>query len=112
MELDSGRKLESLTADGGMVENDLLMQFQAGSLNRDVIRPLVKETTALGASDAAGLAVGFYKDLGALRRQCCVDRVWKCHREADARERLYAEWKKAVTRSFNWVEERGIAPRA
>ena len=62
MELDSGRKLESLRTDGGMVEDDLLMQFQSDILNRDVIRPLIKETTALGASYAAGLAVGFYKD--------------------------------------------------
>jgi glycerol kinase len=112
MELDSGKKLESLRTDGGMVENDLLMQFQADILNRDVIRPLVKETTALGASYAAGLAVGFYKDLGELRKQWGVDHVWKCHMEGAIRERLYAEWKKAVTRSFNWVDEQGIAAGA
>jgi glycerol kinase len=106
MELDSGKKLESLRTDGGMVEDDLLMQFQADILNRDVIRPLIKETTALGASYAAGLAVGFYKDLEELRRQWGVDHVWKCHMERDTRERLYSEWKKAVTRSFGWVEER------
>ncbi len=108
MELDSGKKLESLRTDGGMVEDELLMQFQADILNRDVIRPLIKETTALGASYAAGLAVGFYKDLGELRRQWGVDHVWKCHMESATRERLYAEWKKAVTRSFGWVEERGL----
>ena len=108
MELDSGRKLESLRTDGGMVENDLLMQFQSDILNRDVIRPLIKETTALGASYAAGLAVGFYKDLGELSRQWGVDHVWKCHMESATRERLYAEWKKAVTRSFDWVDERGL----
>ena len=108
MELDSGRKLESLRTDGGMVEDELLMQFQADILNREVIRPLIKETTALGASYAAGLAVGFYKDLGELRKQWGVDHVWKCHMEAETRERLYAEWKKAVTRSFGWVEERGF----
>ena len=108
MELDSGKKLESLRTDGGMVENDLLMQFQADILNRDVIRPLVKETTALGASYAAGLAVGFYKDLGELRKQWGAGHVWKCHMEGAIRERLYAEWKKAVTRSFNWVDEQGI----
>jgi glycerol kinase len=112
MELDSGRKLESLRTDGGMVENDLLMQFQADILNREVIRPLIKETTALGASYAAGLAVGFYKDLGELRKQWGVDHVWKSHMESDTRERLYADWKKAVTRSFNWVEERGITAKA
>ena len=108
MELDSGKKLESLRTDGGMVEDELLMQFQADILNRDVIRPLIKETTALGASYAAGLAVGFYKDLGELRKQWGVDHVWKCHMESATRERLYAEWKKAVTRSFDWVEERGL----
>jgi glycerol kinase len=107
MELDSGRKLDSLRTDGGMVENDLLMQFQADILNRDVIRPRIKETTALGASYAAGLAVGFYKDLGELRKQWEVEQVWKCQMESDTRERLYADWKKAVRRSFNWVEERG-----
>jgi glycerol kinase len=104
MELDSGKKLESLRTDGGMVENDLLMQFQADILNRDVIRPLVKETTALGASYVAGLAVGFYKNLGELRQQWSVDHTWKPFMDTKPREHLYAEWKKAVTRSFNWVE--------
>jgi glycerol kinase len=112
MELDSGRKLDSLRTDGGMVENDLLMQFQADILNRDVIRPLIKETTALGASYAAGLAVGFYKDLGELRKQWGIDHVWKCHMESDTREQLYANWKKAVTRSFGWVEERELKATA
>jgi len=108
MELDSGRKLESLRTDGGMVEDDLLMQFQSDILNRDVIRPLIKETTALGASYAAGLAVGFYKDLGELSRQWGVDHVWNCHMESATRERLYAEWKKAITRSFGWVDEQEL----
>jgi glycerol kinase len=108
MELDSGKKLDSLRTDGGMVENELLMQFQADILNRDVIRPLIKETTALGASYAAGLAVGFYKDLGELRKQWGVDHTWKSHMESSTREQLYAEWKKAVTRSFGWVDERGL----
>jgi glycerol kinase len=104
MELDSGKKLESLRTDGGMVENELLMQFQADILNRDVIRPLIKETTALGASYAAGLAVGFYKNLEELRKQWGVDHTWKPFMEAETREHLFAEWKKAVTRSFDWVE--------
>jgi len=108
MELDCGWKLDSLRTDGGMVEDDLLMQFQADILNRDVIRPLIKETTALGASYAAGLAVGFYKDLEQLRGQWGVDYVWKCHMGSEKRERLYADWKKAVTRSFGWVQERGL----
>jgi len=104
MELDSGTRLDSLRTDGGMVHNDLLMQFQADLLDREVIRPLVKETTALGASYAAGLAVGFYKDLGELRKQWGVDHVWKPHMESATRERLYAGWKKAVTRSLHWIE--------
>src|SRR5580700_5478028 len=112
MEKDSGIKLDVLRTDGGMVDDDLLMQFQADILNRDVIRPLIKETTALGASYAAGLAVGFYKDLGELRKQWGVDHVWKCHMESDAREQLYAHWKKAVTRSFGWVEERELKATA
>jgi glycerol kinase len=103
MELDSGIKLDVLRADGGMVENDLLMQFQADILDRDVVRPLIKETTALGAAYAAGLAVSFYKDLGELREKWGVDYTWKPFMDNATRERLYSEWKKAVTRSFNWV---------
>jgi glycerol kinase len=104
MELDSGYKLDVLRTDGGMVVNELLMQFQADILNRDVIRPLVQETTALGASYAAGLAVGYYKDLGELREKWGIEHTWKPHMEQCKREKLCAEWKKAVTRSFNWVE--------
>jgi glycerol kinase len=104
MELDSGKKIDALRTDGGMVEDELLMQFQADILNRDVIRPLIKETTALGASYAAGLAVGFYKDLSELREKWGVDHTWKSRMEEAEREKLFATWKKAVTRSFNWVE--------
>jgi glycerol kinase len=104
MELDSGIKLDVLRTDGGMVEDELLMQFQADILGRDVVRPLIKETTALGASYAAGLAVGYYKDLGELREKWGVDRTWKPYMDGETRERLYADWKKAVKRSFNWVE--------
>jgi glycerol kinase len=104
MELDSGKKIDALRTDGGMVEDELLMQFQSDILNRDVIRPLIKETTALGASYAAGLAVGFYKDLSELREKWGVDHTWKSRMEEAEREKLFATWKKAVTRSFNWVE--------
>ena len=72
MEIDSGVHLDVLRVDGGMVENDLLMQFQADVLNRSVVRPAIKEITALGASYAAGLAVGFFKDLEELRMQWSV----------------------------------------
>ena len=104
MELDSGTRLEVLRTDGGMVENDLLMQFQADILGREVIRPMVRETTALGAAYAAGLAVGFYKDLAELREHSETEHTWKPYMEEATRNRLYSEWKKAVSRSFRWAE--------
>jgi len=104
MELDSGVRLDRLRTDGGMVGNDLLMQFQADILNREVIRPLIQETTALGAAFAAGLAVGFYKDVDELREKWGIEYTWKPQMESAKRERLYAGWKKAVSRSMNWVE--------
>jgi glycerol kinase len=88
-----------------MVENDLLMQFQADILNRVVVRPSIKETTALGAAYAAGLATGFYAGVEELRAQWSVDRTWRPAMDADRRERLYGFWKKAVTRSFDWLDE-------
>lgn len=103
MEMDSKINLDVLRTDGGMVDNDLLMQFQADILNRNVVRPLIKETTALGSAYAAGLAVGFYKDLEELRANWGVDHTWKPQMDSDTRERYYQEWKKAVTRSFNWA---------
>ena len=104
MELDSGNRLEILRTDGGMVENDLLMQFQADILGREVIRPMVRETTALGAAYAAGLAVGFYKDLDELREHWETEHTWEPYMEEATRNRLYSEWKKAVSRSFHWAE--------
>ncbi len=104
MERDSGIKLESLRVDGGMVENNLLMQFQADILNRPVVRPVIKETTALGAAYAAGLAVGFYKGVEDLRGNWSVDHTWQPNLESEKREEMYRLWKKAVTRSFDWVD--------
>lgn len=104
MEMDSGNHIEVVRTDGGMVENELLMQFQADILDREVVRPVVKETTALGAAYAAGLAVGVYKNLSELRENWAVDRTWKPHMEAAKREQLYRNWKKAVTRCFDWVD--------
>ena len=104
MEKDSGIALDVLRTDGGMVEDDLLMQFQADILNRPVVRPMVKETTALGAAYAAGLAVGFYKDFDDLRSQWAVDHTWQPHMDAKQREAMYGSWKKAVTRSFDWLD--------
>ncbi|MGH9699056.1 MAG: glycerol kinase GlpK [Candidatus Acidiferrales bacterium] len=105
MEMDSRIELDVLRSDGGMVENDLLMQFQSDILNRSVVRPVVKETTALGAAYAAGLAVNFFKDTQELRANWAVDHTWKPHMEEKTREEGYRLWKKAVTRSFDWVED-------
>ncbi len=104
MEKDAQIGLGSLRVDGGMVTNDLLMQFQADILNREVVRPVILETTALGAAYAAGLAVGFFESADALRANWGADRTWKPHLDEAQREQLYREWKKAVTRSFDWVE--------
>jgi glycerol kinase len=104
MEKDSGIALESLRVDGGMVTNDLLMQFQADILNREVMRPVIQETTALGAAYAAGLAVKFFTGLEELRANWAVDHTWKPHPDETEREALYRQWKKAVTRSFDWVD--------
>jgi glycerol kinase len=103
MEMDSNIRLDVLRTDGGMVDDELLMQFQADILDRNVVRPLIKETTALGSAYAAGLAVGFYKDLEELRANWGVDHTWRPQMENGTRDRLYQEWKKAVTRSFNWA---------
>jgi glycerol kinase len=104
MQADSGIALSSLKTDGGMVVNDLLMQFQADILNAPVIRPKVTETTALGAAYAAGLAVGFWDSTEDLRANWAVDRTWKPAMAAAQRHRYYESWKKAVTRSFGWAE--------
>jgi glycerol kinase len=103
MEKDSGIALETLRTDGGMVSNDLLMQFQSDILDRPVVRPTVQETTALGAAYAAGLAVGFFQDTDDLRGRWSVDHTWKPQMEPARRQELYGFWKKAVTRSFDWL---------
>jgi glycerol kinase len=87
-----------------MVTNDLLMQFQSDILAKPVVRPMVKETTALGAAYAAGLAVGFFRDTDELVANWAVDRRWEPTMDAPTRERLYHFWKKAVMRSFDWIE--------
>lgn len=104
MEKDSGIELAALRVDGGMVGNDLLMQFQADQLNRRVVRPRVMETTALGVAYAAGLAVGFFKDIEELRARWAVDQTWTPAIEEGKRDEMYRLWKKAVTRSFDWVD--------
>ncbi len=104
MAKDSTMHLDFLRVDGGMVRNNLLMQFQADILGTPVVRPRVSETTALGACYAAGLAVGFFEDADELCANWAVDKRWEPKMGEPSRERLYHSWKKAVTRSFDWVE--------
>jgi glycerol kinase len=104
MAKDSTMHLDFLRVDGGMVRNNLLMQFQADILGIPVVRPRVSETTALGACYAAGLAVGFFEDADELCANWAVDKRWEPKMGEPSRERLYHSWKKAVTRSFDWVE--------
>jgi glycerol kinase len=104
MEKDSGIALDVLRVDGGMVENALLMQFQADILNRPVVKPLIKETTSLGAAYAAGLAVGFYKNTDDLRANWAVGQTLNPSLDEPKRAEMYRLWKKAVTRSFDWTE--------
>jgi glycerol kinase len=104
MESDSGVKLTTLKVDGGMVFNELLMQFQADILDVPVLRPKVAETTALGAAYAAGLAVGFWKDFDELKANWGKDKEWQPAMDSNTRKTLYSGWKKAVTRTFDWVE--------
>ena len=104
MEKDANISLASLRVDGGMVVNELLMQFQADILKREVVRPVVQETTALGAAYAAGLAVKFFSGLEQLRANWAVDRTWKPSLDEKRREQMYRQWNKAVERSFNWAD--------
>jgi glycerol kinase len=104
MEQDSGIALAVLRADGGMVANHLLMQFQADILDRPVVLPAIHETTSLGAAYAAGLAVGFFKSVDDLCKHWSAKKTWKPAMDDATRERLYRQWKKAVARSFDWVE--------
>src|SRR5581483_2145131 len=105
IEQDSGVTIKLLRCDGGMVDNELLMQFQADILNRPVVRPAVRETTALGAAFAAGLAVGFFKDINELRSNWLADHTWTPALGESRRQQMYALWKKAVTRSFDWSDD-------
>jgi glycerol kinase len=104
MQSDSGVSLKNLKVDGGMVFNQLLMQFQADILGVPVVRPKVAETTALGAAYAAGLAVGFWAGLDDLRNNWQISHTWQPQMKTSQREELYKGWLKAVQRTFNWVE--------
>jgi glycerol kinase len=104
MNQDSGVELESLKVDGGMVGNDLLMQFQADLLGVPVIRPAVAETTALGAAYAAGLATGFWASEDDIRNNWAEDKRWEPTMDPAKRDEYYSYWKKAVTRTFDWFD--------
>ncbi|SDF90535.1 glycerol kinase [Lentzea fradiae] len=105
MNADSGVDLKALKVDGGMVVNELLMQFQADILGVPVIRPVVNETTALGAAYAAGLAVGFWKSEDDIRQNWAEDKKWEPQMDDARRESEYKNWKKAVSKTFDWVED-------
>ena len=104
MEKDSGVSLEALRVDGGMTDNGLLMQFQADIVNRTVVRPAVKETTALGAAFAAGVAVGVFRDADDLRARWVESQRWTPAMAMADRERMVREWSKAVSRSLDWID--------
>jgi glycerol kinase len=104
MNKDSGVNLTALKVDGGMVYNEVLMQFQADILGVPVVRPKVAETTSLGAAYAAGLAVGFWKEVEDLRVNWGKDKEWDPKMDKAHRDKEYKGWKKAVTRTFDWVE--------
>jgi glycerol kinase len=103
MNADSGVALSTLKVDGGMVGNELLMQFQADILGVPVVRPVVAETTALGAAYAAGLAVGFWQSTDEIRANWTAGREWHPSMPDSQREELYGQWKKAVTKTFDWA---------
>jgi glycerol kinase len=104
MQQDSGTPLAMLKVDGGAAANNLLLQFQADLLGVNVQRPIVQETTALGAAYLAGLAVGFWKDQDDVRRNWALDREFKPAMPVAKREQLHGKWKKAVARSLDWEE--------
>jgi glycerol kinase len=104
MATDSGVTLTELKVDGGMVQNNLLMQFQADLLGVPVVRPEVAETTALGAAYAAGMAVGFWDSEDEVRDNWAEDKRWTPTMDAEKRDEYYKYWKKAVTRTFDWFD--------
>lgn len=105
MEKDAGISITSLRVDGGMVVNQLLMQFQSDILGEEVICPKIIETTALGAAYAAGLAVGYWENLDDLRKNWAIANTRKPNMSVDTRTKMRAQWKKAVTKSFDWAED-------
>ncbi|GAE72906.1 glycerol kinase [Cutibacterium acnes JCM 18916] len=105
MNADSGVPLTELRVDGGMTANETLMQFQADQVNVPVVRPVVAETTALGAAYAAGIAVGFWEGENDVTDNWAEDKRWEPKMDKNERERLFRNWKKAVTKTFDWVDD-------
>lgn len=105
MEKDAGISITSLRVDGGMVVNQLLMQFQSDILGEEVICPKIIETTALGAAYAAGLAVGYWENLNDLRKNWAIANTWRPNMSEETRCKIRNQWKKAVTKSFDWAED-------
>ncbi len=105
MNADSGVELAELKVDGGMTGNELLMQTQADMLGVDVVRPMVAETTALGAAYAAGIAVGYWEGEQDVIDNWAEDKRWTPNMDQKERERSFRNWKKAVTKTFDWVDE-------
>ena len=105
MNADSGVPLTELRVDGGMTANETLMQFQADQVNVPVVRPVVAETTALGAAYAAGIAVGFWEGEHDVTDNWAEDKRWEPKMDQDERERLFRNWKKAVTKTFDWMDD-------
>jgi glycerol kinase len=105
MNADSGVNLTELKVDGGMVANETLMQFQADILGVDVVKPVVAETTALGAAYAAGIAVGFWEGEQDVIDNWAEDKRWTPSMDEAERERLFRQWNKAVTKTLDWVDD-------
>ena len=103
MEADSGIKLSEMRVDGGITNNKLCMQLQADIMNIDVVKPVITETTALGAAFAAGLAVGVWKSTDEIKQIWKRETTWKSKSSAEWRESGYQHWRKAVERTLNWV---------
>ena len=104
MEQDANLALTELRVDGGMIANDLLMQFQADLLDAPVLIPKIAETTALGAAYAAGLAVGYWDNTDALKKNWAMDRRIEPNMNPGERNRLLASWRRAVEKSRGWIE--------
>jgi glycerol kinase len=104
MSADSGVKLPEMRVDGGITANALCMQMQADIMRIDVVRPQIIETTALGAAYAAGLAVGFFKDVEELRKKWQEGRRWKADTSSSLATEGYRKWKKAIERTLNWLD--------